>query len=103
MQIASIGAKTWTPAVANNLTTDYVPTPDSYYTSPDTRVALVAAEPVDTSSSVVVPSPPQGYDVEAHQRLANYSATSLENISEDIEAQNDFISELFGTLSGTVS
>jgi hypothetical protein len=102
MQIASIGAKTWT-TVSNNLTTDYVPTPDSYYTSPDTRVAVTTVEPVNTASSVVEPDPPRGYDVEAHQRLANYAATSLENMSQDIDSQNNFISEIFGALSGTIS
>lgn len=102
MQVASIGAKTWVP-VSNNLTTDYVPTPDSYYTSPDTRVPVTTVEAVNTASSVVPPDPPRGYDVEAHQRLANYAATSLENMSQDIDAQNNFINDLFGTLSGAIS
>ncbi len=102
MQITRIGAKTWTP-VTNNLTTDYVPTPDSYYTSPDTRTSITTVEPVDTGSSVVPADPPPDYDVEAHQRLANYSAASLENVSQQIESQNNFINDLFGALAGTVS
>ena len=102
MQIARIGAKTWTQ-VTNNLTTDYVPTPDSYYTSPDTRAPVTTVEPMNTGSSAAPSDPPQGYDVEAHQRLANYSATSLENMAQDIESQNNFINDLFGALAGTVS
>ena len=95
-------ARRGTP-VTSNLTTDYTPTPDSYYTSPDTRVPVTTVEPVNTDSSAVPADPPQGYDVEAHQRLANYSATSLEDSAQAITSQNNFINNLFDALAGTVS
>lgn len=85
-----------------NGTTDYVPTPEAYFTSPDTRVPVQTVEPVDVSSAAVTVAPAQGYDVEAHQRLANYTATALSDSAQQVESQNAFIGNLYNSLIGQV-